>query len=326
MEGKKTNKLEEKILYLSPSPHVKSGESVPRIMWTVVITLMPATIMGVYFFGIRALWVILVSIATAVITEASIQLMRRKKITVYNGSAVITGLLLALCLPPSIPYYAVIIGTFFGIAVGKHAFGGLGYNIFNPALIGRAFLQASFPVKMTTWTPTLLQQKCVDAVTTATPLGLFKFEKVTTPYVDLLWGNVGGCIGETCAIAIIAGGIILLVLRYADWRIPLSYLGTVAILGGIFWLINPEQYPDPLFHLLAGGLMLGAFFMATDMVTSPSTPLGSWIFGIGAGTLLIIIRLFGGLPEGVMYSIILMNSVTPLINMFTRPKILGEKK
>jgi len=340
MDKNKKNRLEEKLLFLSPSPHQKSGESVPKIMWTVVITLIPASAMGVYFFGLRALWVMLVSILATVTTEAIIQLLRKQRVTVYDGSAVITGLLLALVLPPAIPFYAVIIGGIFAIGIGKQVFGGLGYNIFNPALIGRAFLQASFPVKMTTWTPTILQQKswmnahkvsqatsnAVDAITAATPLGSFKFEKTLTPYIDLLWGNVGGCIGETSAIAIIIGGLVILFLKYADWRIPVSYLGTVAVFGGLFWLINPQQYPDPLFHLLSGGLMLGAFFMATDMVTSPITPLGSWIFGIGAGVILIIIRLFGGLPEGVMYSILLMNSVTPLINRYTRPRIFGERK
>ncbi|MFB0516192.1 MAG: RnfABCDGE type electron transport complex subunit D, partial [Candidatus Neomarinimicrobiota bacterium] len=170
----------------------------------------------------------------------------------------------------------------FAIAIGKQIFGGLGYNIFNPALLGRAFLQASFPVQMTTWTfPSTAKFGTLDAITAATPLGQFKFERILTAYQDLLLGNIGGCLGETSAVAIIIGGLYLIVRKYADWRIPASFLGTVFIVGGIFWLISPAQYPDPVFHLLSGGLMLGAFFMATDMVTSPITPKGSWIFGFG---------------------------------------------
>ncbi len=188
-------------------------------------------------------------------------------------------------------------------------------------------MQASFPVAITTWSnPITAKYSTIDAVSTATPLGAFKFEKVLTDYSDLLIGNISGSLGETSAIAILVGGIFLLILKNADWRIPLSFIGSVFILGSIFWLFNPIQYPDPVFHLLSGGLLFGAFFMATDMVTSPITPKGAWIFGIGAGILVIIIRLFGGLPEGVMYSILLMNGVTPLINRYTRPRIFGERR
>ena len=202
---------------------------------------------------------------------------------------------------------------------------GLGFNIFNPALLGRAFLQASFPVAMTTWTyPQTDKYAAIDAVTAATPLGLFKFEKVVTGYSDLLIGNIGGSLGETSALAVLAGGLFILFKRYAEWRIPVSYLGTVFVIGGIFWLIAPDAYPDPVFHMLSGGLMLGAFFMATDMVTSPITPLGAWIFGFGAGIVLLVIRLFGGVPEGVMYSILFMNAFTPIINRKLRPKVFGE--
>ncbi len=286
---------------------------------------MPATIMAVVYFGTIVLWRILICVLAALVTEALISRLKGGPLTIRDGSAAITGLLLALTLPPSLHYSSCIIGAVFAIAVGKQIFGGLGYNIFNPALLGRAFLQASFPVAMTTWTyPNTARFSSLDAVTSATPLGLFKFENILTGYGDLLTGNIGGSIGETSALAILIGGLYLLVKRYADWRIPASFLGTVFILGGLFWLINPTQYPDPIFHLLSGGLMLGAFFMATDMVTSPITPKGLWIFGFGAGVILIIIRLFGGLPEGVMYSILLMNAVTPLINRYTRPKLFGE--
>ena len=263
---------------------------------------------------------ILTAVISCVLTEIVINKMRGKQFR--EGSAIVTGILLAMTLPPTLHLGFVVMGSVFAIAIGKQIFGGLGYNIFNPALLARAFLQASFPVRMTTWT----NPSTLDAVTTATPLGGLKFENIVSPYFDMLIGNCGGCIGETSALLIIVGGVYLLIKKYADWRIPVSYLGSVVIFGTIFWLINPGQYPDPLYHLFSGGLMLGAFFMATDMVTSPVTPKGSWIFGIGAGFLLVIIRLFGGLPEGVMYSILLMNAFTPLINRFTRPKFFGEVK
>jgi electron transport complex protein RnfD len=317
----------EKTLVISSSPHFHTGDSVPKIMWTVVVALLPATAMAVYYFGIPAVVMIGVCVAAALVTEIIMNKMKGESLTIGDGSAAITGLLLALTLPPSLPLSAGIIGSVFSIAVGKQIFGGLGYNIFNPALLGRAFLQASFPVAMTTWTyPDTEKYADIDAVTAATPLGQFKFEKILTDYGDLLTGNVGGSLGETSALAVIIGGVLLLVMKYADWRIPLSYLGSVFLIGGLFWYIVPEQYPDPIFQLLSGGLMIGALFMATDMVTSPITPTGAWIFGAGAGIVLIIIRLFGGVPEGVMYSILFMNAFTPLINRYTRPKYFGEVK
>jgi len=317
----------EKPLIISSSPHFHTGDSVPKIMWTVVAALLPATVMAIYYFGIPALIMIGSCVAAALVTEIIMNKMKGESLTLNDGSAAITGLLLALTLPPSLPISAGIIGSVFSIAVGKQIFGGLGYNIFNPALLGRAFLQASFPVAMTTWTyPDTEKYANIDAVTAATPLGQFKFEKILAEYGDLFTGNVGGSLGETSALAVIIGGIILLVMKYADWRIPLSYLGSVFLLGGLFWYIAPDQYPDPVFHMLSGGLMLGALFMATDMVTSPITSTGAWIFGIGAGIVLVIIRLFGGVPEGVMYSILFMNGFTPLINRYTRPKYFGEVK
>lgn len=312
-------------LLISSSPHFVTTGSVPKIMWSVVAALVPATAMAIYYFGMAAMITILVCVIAALLTEVVMNRMKGEPMTIGDGSAAITGLLLALTLPPSLPLSAVVLGSVFSIAVGKHVFGGLGSNIFNPALLGRAFLQASFPVAMTTWTfPQTAKYATVDAVTAATPLGTFKFEKIMTGYSDLLTGNIGGSLGETSAIAVMIGGIFLLIMKYADWRIPLSYMGTVFVIGGLFWLIAPQNYPDPIFHLLSGGLMLGAFFMATDMVTSPITPLGSWIFGIGAGVILVVIRLFGGVPEGVMYSILLMNAFTPIINSKTRPKFFGE--
>jgi electron transport complex protein RnfD len=206
-----------------------------------------------------------------------------------------------------------VVGSAVAIGLGKQVFGGLGYNPFNPALIGRAFLIASFPGAMTTWISP------VDGITTATPLGLLKLQGITTDYFSLFIGRVGGCIGETSAVAILIGAAFLLYKGYIDWRIPFSYLGTVAVLMYIFG-------KDPVFHLLSGGLMLGAFFMATDMVTSPITKKGRWIFGIGAGIVVVVIRIWGGLPEGVSYSILLMNGLTPLLNRYTRPRIFGKVK
>jgi len=310
----------ERLLVLQSSPHFSTMDSVPKIMWSVIIALIPAVICSLYFFGWEALRLITVCVASSLITEAGMNRLKKEVFTIKDGSAAITGLLLALTLPPSFSSSGAIIGSVFAIGVGKHIFGGLGFNIFNPALLGRAFLQASFPVAITTWT----NPRIVDAVSTATPLGGFKFENLSTPSLDLLLGTTGGCIGETSAIAIFIGGLFLILKKYADWRIPLSYLTTVIIVSTGFYLIDPSTYGDPVFHLFSGGLMLGAFFMATDMVTSPITPIGSWIFGIGAGILLMLIRFFGGLPEGVMYSILLMNAVTPLINRYTRPRAFGE--
>jgi electron transport complex protein RnfD len=313
------------LFVISSSPHFHTSDSVPKIMWSVSAALLPATIMAIYYFGQSALQMIGACIAAALVTEMIMNKMKGEGLTIGDGSAVITGLLLSLTLPPSLPLSAGVIGSVFAISIGKQIFGGLGYNIFNPALLGRAFLQASFPVAMTTWTyPNTDKYAQIDAVTAATPLGQFKFERIVTDYSDLLIGNIGGSLGETSALAVLIGGLFLLIMKYADWRIPIGYIGTVLILGGLFWYFSPGEYPDPIFHLLSGGLMLGAFFMATDMVTSPITTTGSWIFGAGAGVFLIIIRLFGGVPEGVMYSILLMNAFTPIINRYTRPKYFGE--
>ncbi|HMA62404.1 MAG TPA: RnfABCDGE type electron transport complex subunit D [bacterium] len=321
------DKSEKRQFTLSSSPHLSKEDDVNKIMNTVIMALVPAIAFSVYHFGFKSLLTILVAAASCLATEYLIKRMRKREVT--DTSSLLTGILLAMTLPPGLGIGFVVLGSVFSIAIGKEIFGGLGYNIFNPALLGRAFLQASFPVRMTTWQPT--NHSTLDAETFATPLGGWKFGEGIIhnmgDYIDgLLLGNTGGCIGETSALAIIIGGIFILVKKYADWRIPVSYLGTVFILGGIFWLIAPASYPDPIFHLLSGGLMIGAFFMATDMVTSPVTPLGSWIFGVGAGVVVILIRLSEGLPEGVMYSILFMNAFVPLIDRYTRPKYLGEGK
>jgi len=305
--------LEYGNLVVSSSPHIRSEETVQRIMLDVIIALLPATAASVYFFGMRALAITLVSVAAAVAAEAAIQKIRNKPVTINDGSAVITGLLLALTLSPAMPLWMVVVGAVVAIGIGKQVYGGLGSNPFNPALVGRAFLVVTFPVHMTTWIDP------IDGVTSATPLGLLKMEGTATGYTELFIGNVGGSLGETSALLLILGGLYLLYRGIIDWRIPAFYLGTVAVMTAVLG-------QDPVFHLLAGGLLLGAFFMATDMVTTPVTRTGKIIFGIGAGILVVLIRLYGGYPEGVLFSILLMNTFTPIIDKYTRPKIYGEVK
>lgn len=299
-------------LVVTSSPHVSDDDSVSKIMYNVVLALLPATILGVRVFGLHALWVILTCCITALVSEAVVQKMRGVQVTIKDGSALVTGLLLALSLPPGIPLWMAVVGTLVAIILGKQIFGGLGYNYFNPALLGRAFLLASFPVMMTTW-----QKPFVDAKAQATPLNLMKMQGEATSYSDLLLGRVGGSIGEVSALVVLIGGLYLLYKNYIDWRIPLSYLGTIAI----FMTILGE---DPVFHLLAGSVMIGAFFYATDMVTTPITKKGRWVFGVGAGILLVLIRIYGGYPEGVLYSILLMNMCVPIIDRYTVPTVFGE--
>ncbi|MFC2167740.1 RnfABCDGE type electron transport complex subunit D [Acidobacteriota bacterium] len=322
--------MTENALLLKSSPHLRDQDSVPKIMYAVVLSLLPAVLASLYFFRWRALLLYACCISAGLATEALFLWIRKKPMNaLWDGSVVITGLLLAMTLPPSLSLDSAIIGSVVAVGLGKHVFGGLGHNIFNPALVGRAFLQTAFPVAMTTWTvPATLS---VDAATFATPLGNLKFEAALaegalTPAKDLFWGNVGGSLGETSAIALLIGAAFLFYKKAIDWRIPTGIILSLAIFTGIFWLINPETYAPPLFHLMAGGLILGAFFMATDMVSSPITVRGTWIFALGIGLLIGLIRLFGGLPEGVMFSILFMNMFVPLLNRFTRPRILGERK
>ncbi|MCK5809200.1 RnfABCDGE type electron transport complex subunit D [bacterium] len=332
-------------LTVSQSPHEKAPYTVSKVMWGVMLALVPAFISSVYFFGVRALVVTLVAIVAAIATEYLTQkFLMKSEITAFDGSAAVTGILLAFNLPSSIPMWQVIVGTVFAIGVGKMAFGGLGRNPFNPALVGRAFLLMSFPVDMTTWPkPAELLTKMwlwvdvsVDATTGATPLGVVKEglkagESAATvmsqipDYFNLLIGNVGGSLGETSAVAILLGAIFLLYKRMITWHIPVFYIGSLAFLTGIFWLIDPTHYADPLFHILAGGVMLGAFFMATDMVTSPMTVKGQIIFAIGGGLIAGLIRLFGAYPEGCMFSILIMNALVPLIDKFVKPKRFGKE-
>jgi len=314
--------MDDYSLITSSSPHIHSGESISRIMFTVAIALLLPTFAGVYFFGFRALGLVIVASIAAMLTEAVFQKLRNRPITISDGSALVTGMLLALNLPPTLPYWMAVVGAVVAIGLGKQIYGGLGANPFNPALIGRVFLMITFTTPMTTWINPIdgtIAATAVDGTTGATPLALMKMEGVTTDYMKLFLGNVGGCLGETSAILIILGGLYLIYKGYVDWRIPASYLGSVAVLSVVLG-------QDPIFHLLSGGLMLGAFFMATDMVTTPLSRLGKVIFGIGAGFFTVIIRFYGGYPEGVSFSILLMNAFTPLINRFTVPKIYGEVK
>jgi len=305
-------------------------------MYTVVVALIPAMFMGVYLFGFRALAVILISVVAGMATEAGTQRILGRKVTISDGSALVTGILLALNLPPTVPWWLVVVGSAIAIAIGKQIYGGLGYNPFNPALVARVILLISFPVQMTSWVkPSPLFSRAIDVVTTATPLGEMKTHLLIKDSLEGftmgdLWnpfiGNIGGSIGETSVIALLLGAGFLLYRGYITWHIPITFIGTVFILSGLFWLINPDQYMNPLFHILTGGLMLGAFYMATDMVTSPVTNRGMMVFGVGCGVISIIIRLFGGYPEGVSYSILLMNAATPLIDRYTRPMTFGWRK
>lgn len=317
---------------VSASPHISSNESVPKIMWSVSLALAPATLFGVFYFKTNALMVILASVIAAVATEYLVQKFRKMPVTVSDGSSFLTGLLLALCLPPSLPPYMAALGSVVAIAIAKHSMGGLGQNIFNPAHIGRAAIMVSWPVAMTTWTSL---QTNVDVVTTATPLNILKmqgydalvnaFGSNMNLYKALFLGTRNGSIGETCTVLLLLGGAYLIYKKYINWQIPAVMIGTVGLLT---WIFGPNGFftGDPAFHMMAGGLVIGAFFMATDMVTIPITKKGQIIFALGCGLITTIIRLQGGYPEGVCYSILLMNALTPLIDRFTKPTKFGSKE
>ncbi len=302
------------------APHVLSTENTTKIMRDVIIALIPALIGAVYFFGLSALKLTLVSVAAAVLTEFVIQKATKKPVTISDLSAVVTGILLAYNVPPTAPWWLVAIGSIFAIGIAKQAFGGIGQNFINPALAGRAMLLASWPVLMTTWV-----NPGPDAVSAATPLAILKGgEAVGTlpPIMDTFIGNIGGCIGETSVILLLIGGIYLIARKVISWRTPVAYILTVAVLTFIF----AGGVEPMLYHVFSGGLILGAFFMATDYPSTPITPKGKIIFGIGAGILTTVIRLKGGYPEGVSYSILLMNLASPLIEKFTQPRVFGEVK
>jgi electron transport complex protein RnfD len=321
---------------VSVSPHVKSEETTGRIMWTVSASLLPAAIMGAYFFGPRAVLTVSLCILTAVFSEYLYQKALKKKNTVYEGSAFLTGLLLGLNLPPFVPFYIPVIGSFVAIIITKQLFGGLGYNIFNPALIGRAFLLISFPKLMTVWSEPSAAFVFLDAKTTATPLGILKeegqarlievFGDQMNLYSQLLVGHRAGSIGETSVIALLIGAGFLLYKNYITWHIPLSFLGSAAVIAWVFGGKGALFAGDPLLHLMSGGMILGAFFMATDYVTCPTVKTGQIIFGIGCGFLTMLIRLKGGYPEGVMFAILIMNCFAPLIERGFKTKIFGGRK
>jgi electron transport complex protein RnfD len=326
-------------------------------MLNVVYALVPVCLFAVFAFGLSAVALLATAVASCLVTEHVVCRMSKRATTLNDYSALVTGVLLGLTLPPGFPLWMTALGGFVSIALGKALFGGLGYNVFNPALVGRAFLQAAFPAAITTWTPPFVAARFssfipstlawpflrpdditqyvaeagIDGWTGATPLMLMKFnfgseafESLTTRQLSL--GFISGSLGETCAVLIILGGIYLIARNMTDWRIPVGVLGGAFALSSIFYLVDSSHYPTPVFMLFSGGLMLGAVFMATDMVTSPTTPYGIWIYSVLIGLFTVIIRLEGGLPEGVMYAILLGNALTPIINALTQPRIYGAKK
>jgi len=312
---------------LSSSPHAHSGDSVQKIMLSVILALVPAMIASVVFFGLNAALLIICCVASCVLAEAVSRRAMRRDPGITDLSAVVTGILLALNLPPGLPCWMAVIGSLFAILVAKQVYGGLGYNMFNPALAGRAMLMLSFPIAMTTWLAPSVGSLCADAVTTATPLGKFKLAGGAPDYsiLNLLIGNRPGCIGETSAIALLIGGAFLLWRRCITWHTPVAFVGTVAIFSGIIYKIDPAHNLTPLYHVLSGGLLLGALFMATDMVTTPVTRSGRLVFGIGCGVLTMVFRKWGGMPEGVSFAILIMNGLTPLISKVMRPRPFGRR-
>ena len=317
-------------LIVSPSPHLHTKTSTKSLMRDVVIAMMPAVIVSVLFYGWSALAVLGVSVASCVLLEYLItRYLLKKACTICDYSAVVTGIRLALNVPSTTPWWVVFIGAVFAIGVAKMTFGGLGQNLFNPAIAGRVFLLISFPTYMTDWTrPQGFIGGGLDALSGATPLGLAKEGGVAAieglDYMDLLFFNIGGSAGELSAIAILIGFVYLLVRKVIRPYITLSILATVAVFSGIFWAINPEQFTDPVFNLLTGGLLLGSVFMATDYVTSPMSNLGGIIYGVGIGVITMLIRYFGAYPEGVSFAILIMNSVVPLINKVCHAKKYGR--
>ena len=321
---------------VSPSPHAFTDESIPRLMYGVIISLLPVLGVSVFFFGVGMVIVTTVSVLSCILFEYLIQkYILHVKTTHLDGSALLTGMLLAFCLPSNIPFWMVMIGALAAVGIGKMTFGGLGNNIFNPALVGRVFLFVSFPVAMTAWPEPGQWMHYTDALTGATPLGLLKEglpDKTVgdilagTPVIfNLFLGKMTGSAGEVSALALLLGMIYMLYRKIITWHIPVSILGTVFLFSGILWLANPDRFANPLFHLLTGGLMLGAIYMATDYVTSPMTGKGMIIYGAGIGIVTLLIRNFGAYPEGVQFSILIFNGFTPLINKYVKPKRFGKE-
>jgi Na+-translocating ferredoxin:NAD+ oxidoreductase subunit D len=326
------------LLNVSPSPHTHGKELTQKLMLSVVVALIPAFITSVLYFGSGAIIVTVTSVASCLLFEYLIQrFMLKKPISITDGSALVTGVLLAFNLPSNIPVLTVVLGSFVSIAIAKMTFGGLGNNPFNPALVGRVFLLISFPVQMTSWpVPKGFGTGYLDAVTGATPLAIIKeglkngeslsqlMDKVPT-LTRMFLGKIGGSMGEVAAVALLIGFVYLLVRKVITWHIPVSIIGTIAIFTAILWLINPEKNANPMFHILAGGILLGAIFMATDYVTSPMNPKSMIIYGCGIGVLTVIIRVWGAYPEGVSFAILIMNAFVPLMNAYIKPKRFGEE-
>jgi electron transport complex protein RnfD len=323
---------------VSASPHVHAGDSVHAIMQSVVLALLPAGFVAVLLFGWDSIRLIVACVAACVASEYAARRVMGRNAGVGDWSAVVTGLLLAYNLPPGLPTWMAVVGSVFSIVVGKQLFGGIGYNPFNPALLGRVMLLVSFPGAMTTWSPWTMPCPAagMDAVTTATPLGAIKTALVSAqpaPYVfdgETAWqffvGIKNGSIGEVSGLALLLGGLLLLWRRRICWQVPAFYVGTVAVLAAVLHASDPAHNMPALFHVLAGGLLIGAFFMATDMVTTPVTRSGMAVFGIGCGVLTMVIRRWGGYPEGVSFAILIMNGLTPLINRATRPRVFGAPR
>ncbi len=364
-----------KLITVSPSPHVHSGHSVNKLMYGVIIAMLPALMVSFYFFGPGAIYVTFLSVFSCVLFEYLIQkFILKTQVKISDGSALVTGVLLAFNLPASLPPHIIIIGALVAIGIGKMTFGGLGNNPFNPALVGRVFLLLSFPTRMTKYplakgfsTPTLISGENLDAYTGETPLGLIKgslkggesvssiFAENGINYGDFFFGSIGGSLGEIAAFALLAGLIYMLATKVITWHTPISVLGTVFLFAGILWVFSinghdlildklgwdlpyiqytdknlnqlvPFHMADPLFHLLTGGVLLGGIFMATDYVTSPMTPRGQIIYGVGIGLITIVIRVFGAYPEGISFAILIMNGFTPLINRYVKPRRFGITK
>jgi len=328
-----------KKLLVSPAPHIHGTQTTKSLMRDVIIALVPSLLVSIYFFGFSAIKLALVGVITCVAVEYVIQRYLIKcTITIGDYSAAVTGLLLALNLPPNSPWWLMLIGSIVAIGVAKLTFGGLGQNLFNPALVGRVFLLVSFPVLMTDWTiPTSWFRAGIDASSGATALSLVKeglaqglsmdqiFAANHFSYTQMLFSKIGGSVGEVSALALIVGFCYLLYRRVITAHIPLSIIGTVVVFTGIFWLINPEQYTDPLFNILSGGILLGSIFMATDYVTSPMSKKGMVLYGVGIGVITVLIRYFGSYPEGISFAILIMNACVPLINLYMKPKYFGKE-
>ena len=307
-------------LVVSNSPHMRDKPTINRIMFTVVIAMLPACLAGIWFFGLAALKVPVLCTASCVLIEEGWNKMMKRPSTWKDGSAILTGILLGMNLNAGVPWWVCVLGGILAIILGKQLYGGLGYNPFNPALVARVGLLIGLPEIMTTWNTPQGGAMVPDVVTGATPLGMVPG---AVEVKEMLVGNIGGCLGETSAIALLIGGTILMAFKLIKWEVPLAFIGTVAIITGVAHALNPGAYHSPVVHVLSGGLLLGAFFMATDMVTSPMTHKGAWIFGIGCGVMTSLIRLWGAYPEGVSFSILFMNALTPLIDRGTIRKPFG---